>query len=78
MAQTLTVDYVHPFTIMLRELAVPGEIDITGWTSRAVTTLQDICKRRGIETEIEGVNQTSHYRLLEVDSDLVDTTIISK
>ncbi|MCK5238126.1 MAG: hypothetical protein KAR33_01190 [Candidatus Thorarchaeota archaeon] len=77
-AQTLTVDYVHPFTIMLRELAVPGEIDITGWTSTAVTTLQDVCKRRGIETEIEGVSQSSHNRMLEVDSDLVDTTIISK
>lgn len=77
-AQSLTIEYVHPFTIMLRELAVPGELDITGWTSTAVATLQDVCKRRGIETVIEGINQSETNRLLDLESDLVDSTTLSK
>ncbi|MHA2423309.1 MAG: hypothetical protein ACXAEF_00845 [Candidatus Thorarchaeota archaeon] len=78
LAQTLTVDYVHPFTIMLRELAVPGELDITGWTSTAVATLQDVCKRRGIETTFEGVSQSENSRMLELESELVDTAALTK
>lgn len=77
-AQTLTTEYVQPFTIMLRELAVPGEIDITGWTSTAVATLQGVCKRRGIETVIEGIAQSEHNRVHELETELVDTTLLSK
>ncbi|MHA1905937.1 MAG: hypothetical protein ACW98Y_01470 [Candidatus Thorarchaeota archaeon] len=78
LAQTLTVDYVHPFTIMLRELAVPGELDITGWTSTAVVTLQDVCKRRGIETTFKGATQSENNRILELDAEFVDATVLSK
>ncbi|MHA1927566.1 MAG: hypothetical protein ACTSV2_03190 [Candidatus Thorarchaeota archaeon] len=53
-AKGLTVDHVHPFSIMIRELAVPGELDITGWTSTAVATLQEVCKRQGIEIILVG------------------------
>ena len=78
LAQNLTIDYVHPFTIMLRELAVPGELDITGWTSVAVATLQDACDKRGIETIFEGATQSEHSRMLELDSELVDTATLTK
>lgn len=53
-AKVLTVDYVHPFSIMVRELAFPGELDITGWTSTAIATLHDVCKRQGIEIILVG------------------------
>ena len=78
LAQNLTIDYVHPFTIMLRELAVPGELDITGWTSTAVVTLQDVCKKRGIETIFKGASQNEQNRILELESEYVDTVALTK
>jgi hypothetical protein len=48
-AKVLTAEYVKPFGIMVREVAVPGELDVSGWTKTAISTLQDVCKRFGIE-----------------------------
>ncbi len=48
-AKILTADHVHPFSVMVRELAGPGEIDVTGWTSVAISTLKDVCKHLGVE-----------------------------
>jgi hypothetical protein len=53
-AKILTAEHIKPFGIMVREVACPGEIDITGWTRVAISTLQNACKRFGIETIIEG------------------------
>ena len=53
-AKILTAEHVKPFSIMVRDVAIPGEIDITGWTRVAVSTLQDACKRFGLETVIVG------------------------
>jgi len=53
-AKILTAEHVKPFSIMVRDVAIPGEIDITGWTKVAVSTLQDVCKRFGLETVIIG------------------------
>lgn len=78
LAKTLTIDNVHPFSIMARELAAPGEVDITGWTSAAVTTLQDVCKRMGVKTVTQGIIPSPTSRMLESESDAVDTSIISK
>lgn len=78
LAKTLTLDNVHPFSIMARELAGPGEVDITGWTSTAVNTLQDVCKRMGVKTVTNGITQNSTSRLIDPTSDLVDTSILSK
>ncbi|MDF1537473.1 MAG: hypothetical protein P1Q69_01035 [Candidatus Thorarchaeota archaeon] len=39
-AKTLTTKNVHPFSVMVRELADSDEVDITRWTSTVVTTLQ--------------------------------------
>ncbi len=63
-AKVLTVDHVHPFSIMVRELAVPGELDITGWTSTSIATLQAVCKRQGVEIVLVGrvVHQASRSR----------------
>jgi hypothetical protein len=49
-AKILTAEHVKPFSIMVRDIAVPGELDVSGWTRTAVSTLKDVCKRFGIET----------------------------
>ena len=49
-AKILTAEHVKPFSIMVREVAVPGELDVSGWTRTAISTLRDVCKRFGIET----------------------------
>ena len=48
-AKILTAEHVKPFSIMVRELAIPGELDVSGWTRTAISTLIDVCKRFGIE-----------------------------
>ncbi|MGY5881311.1 MAG: hypothetical protein RTV31_13745 [Candidatus Thorarchaeota archaeon] len=53
-AKILTAEHIKPFSIMVREVACPGEIDITGWTRVAIATLQNACKRFGIVTVIDG------------------------
>lgn len=53
-AKVLTAEHVKPFSIMVREVAVPGELDVSGWTKTATSTLHDVCKRFGIE--VHGVS----------------------
>ncbi len=53
-ARILTAEHVKPFTIMVRDVTAPGEIDVTGWTRVAISTLQNSCKRFGIETVVDG------------------------
>ena len=53
-AKMLTAEHIKPFSIMVREVACPGEIDITGWTKVAIATLQNTCKRFGIRTVLDG------------------------
>ncbi len=53
-AKVLTAEHVKPFSIMVREVAVPGELDVSGWTKAATSTLYDVCKRFGIE--VHGVS----------------------
>ncbi len=48
-AKILTAEHVKPFSIMVREVACPGELDISGWTKTAISTLKDVCKRFGID-----------------------------
>ncbi len=48
-AKILTAEHVKPFGIMVRDLASPGELDVSGWTKTAISTLMDVCKRFGIE-----------------------------
>jgi len=45
----LTAEHIHPFSIMIRQLAKPGKLDVTGWTSVAIGTLKNVCKRLGVE-----------------------------
>jgi len=45
----LTAEHIQPFSIMTRQLAKPGEQDVTGWTSVAIGTLKNVCKRLGVE-----------------------------
>ena len=45
----LTAEHIHPFSIMTRQIAKPGELDVTGWTSVAIGTLKNVCKRLGVE-----------------------------
>ena len=54
-ARTLTAEYVHPFSIMLRDIVESGEVDITGWTKVAIATLQDVCRRKSISVCTDGV-----------------------
>jgi len=57
-AKILTAEHVKPFSIMVRQVAVPGEIDVSGWTRTAISTLIDVCKRFGIETYGESIRTT--------------------
>jgi hypothetical protein len=57
-AKILTAEHVKPFSIMVREVAVPGELDVSGWTKTAISTLKDVCKRFGIEPYGESVSVT--------------------
>ena len=53
-AKILTAEHIKPFSIMVREVACPGELDVTGWTRVAISTLQNACKRFGVETILDG------------------------
>ncbi len=53
-AKILTADHVKAFSIMVRDFAVPGELDVTGWTKVAISTLENTCRRFGIETVLTG------------------------
>jgi hypothetical protein len=77
-AKVLTADHVKPFSIMVREVAVPGELDVSGWTKTAISTLQDVCKRFGIE--VHGVYIGSEEELGTLESPGLDeiTTIPEK
>ena len=72
----LTAEHIHPFSIMIRQLAKPGELDVTGWTSVAISTLKNVCKRLGVEvvddigagqdvSELETPTNREHKQLLE-------------
>jgi len=54
-AKILTAEHVKPFSIMVREIARPGELDVSGWTKTAISTLKDVCKRFGIDVFGAGV-----------------------
>ncbi|MFW9806856.1 MAG: hypothetical protein ACFFFK_09015 [Candidatus Thorarchaeota archaeon] len=57
-AKILTAEHVKPFSIMVRDVACPGELDVSGWTKTAVSTLVDVCRRFGIDTYGESVSET--------------------
>lgn len=76
-ARILTAEHVKPFSIMVREVATPGEIDITGWTKVAVSTLQDVCKRFGLETVIIGNASDSPQDVSEQDIPVDDLTSLT-
>jgi hypothetical protein len=69
-AKVLTADHVKPFSIMVREVAVPGELDVSGWTKTAISTLQDVCRRFGID--VHGVYVGSDEELSTFDSSSLD------
>jgi hypothetical protein len=69
-AKVLTADHVKPFSIMVREVAVPGELDVSGWTKTAISTLQDVCKRFGIE--VHGVYVGSEEELSTLSNPTFD------
>jgi len=54
-AKILTAEHVKPFCIMVRDVACPGELDVSGWTKTAILTLIDVCKRFGVEICLEGI-----------------------
>lgn len=67
-AKILTAEHIKPFSIMVREVAVPGEIDVTDWTKVAISTLQNACKRFGVETILDGRNCGSFDEVTEIFS----------
>jgi hypothetical protein len=69
-ARILTAEHVKPFSIMVREIAVPGELDVTGWTRVAISTLQEVCRRFGVETVRIGEAPDSNDTLSAEDLDI--------
>ena len=51
LARALTPDFVRPFGVLVRNLVDCGELNVSGWSSLALTTLIDICKRHGFEVD---------------------------
>ena len=74
-ARILTAEHVKAFSIMVREIALPGEIDVTGWTRVAINTLQDACKRFGIETLLIGTLPLTFDDSVSKDSLVDDVTL---
>ena len=60
-AKILTAEHVKPFSIMVREVACPGELDVSGWTRTAISTLKDVCKRFGIDVYGEKIEVTDAF-----------------
>jgi hypothetical protein len=73
-AKILTAEHVKPFSIMVREVAVPGEIDINGWTRVAISTLEDACRRFGLETVLVGKLPDSTENSTGIDASIDDLT----
>jgi len=69
-AKVLTAEHVKPFSIMVRGVAAPGELDVSGWTKTAISTLQDVCKRFGVE--VHGVYIGSEEDLSTLDTPTLD------
>ncbi|UCE10573.1 MAG: hypothetical protein JSW61_01205 [Candidatus Thorarchaeota archaeon] len=68
LARNLTADHIHPFSIMVRELAEPGVLDVTGWTLVAIGTLKHVCKRFDIlvdDSSLEIAVQNEFLGLVE-------------
>ena len=65
-ARILTAEHVKPFSIMVREVACPGELDVSGWTRTAISTLKDVCKRFGIDTYGEVVSTTEEASIIDI------------
>ncbi|MFW9794363.1 MAG: hypothetical protein ACFFEE_08675, partial [Candidatus Thorarchaeota archaeon] len=79
-AKVLTADYVKPFSIMVREVAVPGELDVSGWTKIAISTLRDVCKRFGVEVHGVYIGSDEDMSTVSPDSPNLDkiTTLPDK
>jgi hypothetical protein len=71
-AKILTAVHVKPFSIMVREVAGPGELDVSGWTKTAISTLKDVCKRFGIETYGNGGVMSDNHEIKPSDSQDID------
>ncbi|MHA1951592.1 MAG: hypothetical protein ACXAAO_03975 [Candidatus Thorarchaeota archaeon] len=69
-AKVLTAEHVKPFSIMVRGVAVPGELDVSDWTKTAISTLHDVCKRFGID--VIGVYIGSKEELATLDTPELD------
>jgi hypothetical protein len=76
-AKILTAEHVKPFSIMVRDIAVPGELDVSGWTRTAISTLKDVCKRFGIETVGEDISEEdSGFAVSSEDQDIDEISTI--
>ena len=76
-AKILTAEHVKPFSIMVREVACPGELNVSGWTKIAISTLMDVCKRFGVEIvgeRIELMYSDASKSTEVLDSDEISTT----
>jgi len=71
-AKILTAVHVKPFSIMVREVACPGELDVSGWTKTAISTLKDVCRRFGIETYGNGGAKSDNHKIKPSDSQDID------
>ncbi|MGD9394825.1 MAG: hypothetical protein PVJ05_00145 [Candidatus Thorarchaeota archaeon] len=71
-AKILTAEHVKPFSIMVRDIAVPGELDVSGWTRTAISTLEDVCKRFGIETVGEDISEEESESMVSSEEQEID------
>lgn len=63
-AHCLTSDHASSFEKMLRELAVPCEIDVSGWSSSAKAVLGAVCGRLGLTLTYVRADQGQAHLLI--------------
>jgi hypothetical protein len=69
LAQVVTSDRARPFTVMMKELIMPGEVETTGWTPLAREVLLGECRRRGLSVAFVHTGSSEEVAIIDSQHD---------